>query len=255
MIEIRSLSDVSLTGRRSYLAVQWPYLYDDSSSKLGSKRSQMVNFTNFTKKLIPSKPLASASSNQHFVMKLLNEVEKQRSFSSVPLIGSKSFDEQHRVQFFFIEFQVRPLSERGLLLYFGTLNNNQDKRIGFVSLSLQGGVVEFRISGPSNHVTVVRSVRVLAIGEWHKIKLAQRGRWLTLWVEGSASSALAPSAEVLVEPDSLLYIGGLKDLSKLPHNAISGFPIPFRGCVRGLIVSGTRIVLNETNLVGKYLKI
>ncbi|ALC40152.1 eys [Drosophila busckii] len=244
--EIRSLSDVSLTGRRSYLAVRWPYLYDNGD-KLGAKRSQMVSYRNFTKKLMPPKPISTPST--HFVMKLLNEVEKQRSFSPVPLMGSKSFDEHHRVQFFFIEFQLRPLSERGLLLYFGTLNNNQDKKIGFVSLSLQGGVVEFRISGPSSHVTVVRSVRMLAIGEWHKIKMAQRGRWLTLWVEGSASSALAPSAEVLVEPDSLLYIGGLKDLSKLPHNAISGFPIPFRGCVRGLVVSGTRIVLNETNIV------
>ncbi|KAH8281394.1 hypothetical protein KR054_000271, partial [Drosophila jambulina] len=244
--EIRSLSDVSLTGRRSYLAVRWPYLYD-GGDKMGAKRSQMVSYRNFTKKLMPPKPITTPSS--HFVMKLLNEVEKQRSFSPVPLMGSKTFEEHHRVQFFFIEFQLRPLSERGLLLYFGTLNNNQDKKIGFVSLSLQGGVVEFRISGPSNHVTVVRSVRMLAIGEWHKIKMAQRGRWLTLWVEGSASSALAPSAEVLVEPDSLLYIGGLKDVSKLPHNAISGFPIPFRGCVRGLVVSGTRIVLNETNIV------
>ncbi|XP_034670265.1 protein eyes shut [Drosophila subobscura] len=243
---IRSLSDVSLTGRRSYLAVRWPYLYD-GGDKLGAKRSQMVSYRNFTKKLMPPKPISTPST--HFVMKLLNEVEKQRSFSPVPLMGSKTFEEHHRVQFFFIEFQLRPLSERGLLLYFGTLNNNQDKKIGFVSLSLQGGVVEFRISGPSTHVTVVRSVRMLAIGEWHKIKMAQRGRWLTLWVEGSASSALAPSAEVLVEPDSLLYIGGLKDLSKLPHNAISGFPIPFRGCVRGLVVSGTRIVLNETNIV------
>ncbi|EDV99320.1 protein eyes shut [Drosophila grimshawi] len=244
--EIRSLSDVSLTGRRSYLAVRWPYLYDNSD-KLGAKRSQMASYRNFTKKLMPPKPISTPST--HFVMKLLNEVEKQRSFSPVPLMGSKTFEEHHRVQFFFIEFQLRPLSERGLLLYFGTLNNNLDKKIGFVSLSLQGGVVEFRISGPSNHVTVVRSVRMLAIGEWHKIKMAQRGRWLTLWVEGSASSALAPSAEVLVEPDSLLYIGGLKDVSKLPHNAISGFPIPFRGCVRGLVVSGTRIVLNETNIM------
>ncbi|KAM7353986.1 eyes shut isoform 2-T8 [Cochliomyia hominivorax] len=244
--EIHALSDVSLTGRRSYLAVRWPYLYDNTD-KIGAKRSQMISYRNFTKKLMPPKPISST--NQHFVMKLLNEVEKQRSFSPVPLMSSKSFEEHHRVQFFFIEFQLRPLSERGLLLYFGTLNNNLDKKIGFVSLSLQGGVVEFRISGPSNHVTVVRSVRMLAIGEWHKIKMAQRGRWLTLWVEGSASSALAPSAEVLIEPDALLYVGGLKDLSKLPHNAISGFPIPFRGCVRGLVVSGTRIVLNETNII------
>lgn len=198
------------------------------------------------------KPISYTSQpGQHFVMKLLNEVEKQRSFTSPPLVNSPSLDDHHRVQFFFIEFQIRPLSERGLLLYFGSLNNNHDQRSGFVSLSLQGGVVEFRISGPNSHVTVVRSVRMLAIGEWHKIKMAQRGRWLTLWVEGSASSALAPSAEVLVEPESLLYIGGLRDLSQLPHNAISGFPIPFRGCVRGLIVSGNRIVLNETNILGE----
>lgn len=251
-LEIKSLSDVSLTGRRSYLAVRWPYLNFDRSDKLGSKRSQVIQFRNFTKKVMPKPISYSPQPGQHFVMKLLNEVEKQRNFAPLPL-SAKGIEEHHRVQFFFIEFQIRPLSERGLLLYFGTLNTNQDRKIGFVSLSLQGGVVEFRISGPNNHVTVVRSVRMLAIGEWHKIKMAQRGRWLTLWVEGSASSALAPSAEVLVEPDSLLYIGGLRDLSKLPYNAISGFPIPFRGCVRGLVVSGTRIVLNETNILGNHL--
>ncbi|CAD7079574.1 unnamed protein product [Hermetia illucens] len=247
--DIRSLSDVSLTGRRSYLAVRWPNFNTERSERVSTKRSQIVHYRNFTKKIMP-KPISYTSQpGQHFVMKLLNEVEKQRGFTSPPLVNSPSLDDHHRVQFFFIEFQIRPLSERGLLLYFGSLNNNHDQRSGFVSLSLQGGVVEFRISGPNSHVTVVRSVRMLAIGEWHKIKMAQRGRWLTLWVEGSASSALAPSAEVLVEPESLLYIGGLRDLSQLPHNAISGFPIPFRGCVRGLIVSGNRIVLNETNIL------
>lgn len=188
-------------------------------------------------------------------MELRNPIRKNVPFSE-RISALKAYNDQlQHVQFFFVEFQLRPLSERGLLLYLGTLNsqNNHSQKLSFISLTLQGGVVEFRVSSPYNHVTVVRSVRVLAIGEWHKIKISQRGRWLTLWVEGSAATALAPTSEILIDPEALLYIGGLHDLSQLPYYAISGFPVPFRGCVRGLTISGTRILLNETNILRKLI--
>lgn len=223
------MSDVSFTGRRSFLAVHWPpFSINIYPRKFPYKRSQIINYRNFTQTILEEK----SSTGQY-----PNDPNRQ----------------PQRVQFFFVEFQLRPLSERGLLLYLGTLNtdNNHREKLSFISLTLQGGVVEFRVSSPQNHVTVVRSVRMLAIGEWHKIKISQRGRWLTLWVEGSAASALAPNSDILIDPTSLLYIGGLHDLSQLPHYAISGFPVPFRGCVRGLTISGTRIMLNETNILRK----
>lgn len=197
--------------------------------------------------------------NQIF-LKFVNEVDKpietdleknlQPMSENVLAKLPSQFEQHNRVQFFSIELQVRPLSERGILLFFGSFEDNLEKpTVGFVSLSLQGGVVEFRIAGPENHISIVRSSRILAIGEWHKIKMSQHGKRLSLWVEGSTTQATLPSGFVFLNSDEIIYLGGLPDLSKLPHNAVSGFPMPFRGCIRHLIVSGIRVVLNETNIL------
>lgn len=156
-----------------------------------------------------------------------------------------------RLQFYSIEFQLRPLSERGLLVFFGAFGNELDDAVGFVSLSLQGGVVEFRIAARKAHVTVLRSNRILAIGEWHKVRFSQSGRRLSLWVEGSAVATTTEYNGLHIRRGSRIYFGGLPDLAKLPLNAISGFPVPYRGCVRQAVVSGFRVVLNETNIKGK----
>ena len=156
-----------------------------------------------------------------------------------------------RLQFYSIEFQLRPLSERGLLVFFGAFDNELDEAIGFVSLSLQGGVVEFRVSARRDHVTVLRSNRILAIGEWHKIRFSQSGRRLSLWVEGSAVSTTTEYNGLTIKRGSRIYFGGLPDLSKVPLTGISGFPVPYRGCLRQTMVSGVRVVLNETNIKGE----
>lgn len=159
--------------------------------------------------------------------------------------------QQQRLQFYSIEFQLRPLSERGLLVFFGAFDNELDEAVGFVSLSLQGGVVEFRVSARKDHrVTVLRSNRILAIGEWHKIRFSQSGRRLSLWVEGSAVTTTTEYNGLAIHKGTRIFFGGLPDLSKLPLTAISGFPVPYRGCVRQVVVSGVRVVLNETNIKG-----
>ena len=158
---------------------------------------------------------------------------------------------QRRLQFYSIEFQLRPLSERGLLVFFGAFGQELDDAVGFASLSLQGGVVEFRVSARRDHVTVLRSNRILAIGEWHKVRFSQSGRRLSLWVEGSAVSTTMEYNGLFVGGQPRIFVGGLPDLSKLPLNAISGFPVPYRGCVRQLVVSGQRVLLNETNIRGE----
>ena len=234
--EIKSLSDVSMSGRRSYLALKLPGSANYASSTIDNE----VTFQRY---------VINNTSNNNEAIQFMSNISRQ---NPALLVSAPIGAQHHRVQFFSVEFQIRPLSERGLLMYFGALDDNLDRSLGFVSLSLQGGVVEFRISGPNNRIQIVRSVRMLAIGEWHKIKVTQSGRRLTLWVEGSAAAAMAASGEVLINKDALVYFGGLPDLSRLPFNAISGFPVPFRGCIRQLIVSGSRIVLNETNILCKY---
>lgn len=244
-----------MTGRRSYLVIRpsdpsaYPSVADNEIQKF-----RTITITNAsTSQILAQYRHVSGHPIAMRAMKpqLLNTSTHQ-VVASPPLMVSAPVNSQqhHRVQYFSVEFQIRPLSERGLLFYFGQIHTTWAQSYGFLSLSLQGGVVEFRIASPSDHIQIVRSVRMLAIGEWHRIKITQSGRRLTLWVEGSAAAALAASGEVLIDKDALMYVGGLPDLSRLPFNAISGFPVPFRGCIRQLTINGDRLVLNETNILG-----
>lgn len=213
------MSDVSLTGRRSYLSVKWPE--NRALSNYENTYQNMINYHLFTK-----------------------------------IDGNNSTDDTiiNRVQYFSIELEIRPFSEKGIILFFGALEDTVDNYLGFASISLQGGIVELRLGGgDKSHVTILRSTRVLAIGEWHKIKISQNGKRLYLMVEENSKTTILPSGLTNINKKSLVYIGGLPNLSKLPYNAISGgYPVPFKGCVRKLILSKTRIVLNETNILGKF---
>lgn len=194
----------------------------------------------------------SVSDNQR--QQFLLPVESNSGGGGVGIMGPTTTTTIHqRLQFYSIEFQLRPLSERGLLVFFGAFGNELDDAVGFVSLSLQGGVVEFRIASRKDHVTVLRSNRILAIGEWHKVRFSQSGRRLSLWVEGSAVATTTEYNGLYIRRGSRIYFGGLPDLAKLPLNSISGFPVPYRGCVRQVVVSGFRVVLNETNIKGRRL--
>lgn len=281
--EIKSLSDVSLTGRRSYLAIDWP---SPAARSSGNAR----NLGRISENEIPSdkyrmspqvmrRPLegatAASSPSNGIELKFVNELGQPvagRHYYGQPPVNRRARYEsassggdqymltsapadksahQQRLQFYSIEFQLRPLSERGLLVFFGAFDSEVDEAACFVSLSLQGGVVEFRISARKDHLTVLRSNRVLAIGEWHKIRFSQSGRRLSLWVEGSAVASTTDYNGLFIPRNSRIYMGGLPDLAKLPLSAISGFPVPYRGCVRQVMVSGVRMLLNETNIRGE----
>lgn len=249
-----------MIGRRSYLSVKWPkneVSFSQSEADLSNneiefdrlRASGNANRTSYS-------PVSQSESILHpKTTRLMQQqnfsVSAPKSLSPALLVQSPISAQHHRVAYFSIEFQIRPLSERGLLLYFGAFDDHIDHGFGFVSVSLQGGVVEFRVAGTSAKATILRSVRTLAIGEWHKIKVTQSGRRLVLWVEGNAASASASSSEVLISKNDLVYVGGLPDLSKLPYNAITGFPVPYRGCIRKLNVNGVSIALNETNVIGE----
>lgn len=218
-ISMKYLSDVSLSGKRSYLALNWP---------------------NQTHASIFSKGRAHQRMRMH-------DVDVFAYDTSSKLMARNIMEHQRKAQLFSMEFQLRPLSESGLLLFLGDLSEHEE---GFISLSLNGGVVEFRIAGQEGQLSIVRSNRILAIGEWHKIRLSQNGRRLSLWVEGSSSSNhLQPNSIFYHNYNTLIYVGGLPDLSKLPYNSVSGFPVPFKGCVRQFYLNAHRYVLNEQTIV------
>lgn len=218
-VPMKYLSDVSLSGKRSYLAMYWP------------------NKTN---------PTAFSKDNYRQQLRM-HDVDVFSLDTSSKLLARNIIEHQRKIQLFSMEFQLRPLSDSGLLVFLGNFNDPSE---GFISLSLKGGVIEFRIAGPNNLLSLVKSNRILAIGEWHKVKLSQNGRRLTLWVEGSSSSALLqPNSMFYNTFTSLIYVGGVPDLSKLPYNTLSGFPVPVKGCVRQFYVNGQRYVLNEQSIV------
>ncbi|XP_058820383.1 protein eyes shut [Topomyia yanbarensis] len=248
-LNLKYLSDVSFSGRRSYLSLKWPSMISDYSYLENEVRYE---------KIIQSPSLMSQ--NHSILLKSIKELDKINDVLKISknetasnlyahtLIPRSENYRQLRIRYLSIELQVRPLSEKGLLLFVRTFDSNERKQ-GFISLSLQGGVVEYRVSPAQMQTTVVRSNHVLAIGEWHTVKIIKFGKRLTLWVEGKSTSTLGSVKEEFISPSSKVFLGGLSDLSQVPLDAMSGFPMPFRGCIRNVNLNGTRITLNESSIL------
>lgn len=217
---LTSLSDVGLSGRRSFLEIPHPGDFDNLMTE------NEIDYQNY-------KMFARTAEQRH--TNLYSNISQRFTFfnpnTTIPnnrrhMLMFTAANTIHRVQYFSVEFQIKPMAERGLLLYYGSFKSKSNT--GFISLSLQGGVVEFRILSSDQHINIVRSVRMLAIGEWHKIKASQSGRRISLWIEGTASAALASTSDVFIKNDSHIFLGGVPDLSELPSHSISGYPMPMR---------------------------
>ncbi|XP_053692498.1 protein eyes shut [Sabethes cyaneus] len=247
---LKYLSDVSFSGRRSYLALKWPTTSSDFSYLENEVRYEKI-----------IQPPSLMSQNHSILLKSIRELDKINEVLKVgnnetatnllyahTMVPRSDNSRQLRIRYLSIELQVRPLSEKGLLLFVRTFDSNEQK-LGFVSLSLQGGVVEYRVSSAQGQTSVVRSNHVLAIGEWHTVKIIKYGKRLTLWVEGKSTSILGSAREEFISATAKVYFGGLPDLSQLPFDAMSGFPLPFRGCVRNVNLNGTRMTLNESSIL------
>lgn len=158
------------------------------------------------------------------------------------------------LRFISIEFQVRTYARNGLLLYYGDVEHNVDNFHGFISVALSEGCVELRIqSFRESRVEVLQNERPLNIGEWHVIKVRKNGRRMSLSVDESTTTALCSLSEITLKPSSLLHLGGVPDLSKLPFNTATGFPVPFTGCISRLMVNSMRVFLNESFIFGELL--
>uniref|UniRef100_A0A1B0CEK3 Basement membrane-specific heparan sulfate proteoglycan core protein n=1 Tax=Lutzomyia longipalpis TaxID=7200 RepID=A0A1B0CEK3_LUTLO len=242
-VGIKSLSDVSLTGRRSYVAIGWPAVPEEDTQEENEilldalkveKPRVNASVASFPRQRAAFTPFKFTRPLNPIRMRFINEVERPQAPQKPLMMLTATQNVAHiAVQQYSIEFQLRPLSERGLLVFFGARGSDLDSTLGFVSLSLQGGVVEFRVSSQKHHVSIVRSSRMLAIGEWHKVRFAQSGKRLSLWIEGSATSASTETSGIFIARNTKIFLGGLPDLSQLPYNAISGFPVPFHSCDLG----------------------
>lgn len=138
-VAVTSLSDVGLSGRRSYLQIQLPV---DIGHPTAENEIDYQNYRTFAR--------TSDEINNEWNNVYLNISQKMRFLNSNltvqnnrrhMLMGVATSDTKHqRVQYFSVEFQIKPMAERGLLLYYGSLASAFQSHLGFISLSLQGGM-------------------------------------------------------------------------------------------------------------------
>ncbi|XP_052864625.1 protein eyes shut [Anopheles cruzii] len=253
---VKQLSDVSFSGRRSFLSLRWPPNGADTD-RLASDAYRENEVPRYEKIVQHSHIIPH---NHSILLKSIRELDKindvlrvfpapndTETYGHALQPRSQNY-RQLKLRQITIELQVRPLSEKGLLMFIRTFDSNANA-LGFISLSLQGGVVEYRVSTTRLQTTVVRSNHVLATGEWHVIRFVKYGKRMTLWVEGKSSSIVGSVREEYISLTSELYLGGLPDLSELPMDAISGYPVPFRGCIRNVNLNGSRVTLNASSIV------
>nr|XP_022918881.1 protein eyes shut [Onthophagus taurus]XP_022918882.1 protein eyes shut [Onthophagus taurus]XP_022918883.1 protein eyes shut [Onthophagus taurus] len=146
---------------------------------------------------------------------------------------------------FNIDFELRPLSDRGLVLFIGKRD--------FISIFLHGSVLEIRLL-PSRHriltsdLISLRSNKLLVLGNWHKINVGMYGRKTYLFVDGIVTTAILNNGDLLNLSGETIYLGGLPDLSILPNEATISYPIPFMGCIRNFFINSQRIPLTSTTI-------
>ncbi|KAK9879790.1 hypothetical protein WA026_006852 [Henosepilachna vigintioctopunctata] len=175
--------------------------------------------------------------------------EKDQNISDVSFQGTRSFlsIKSHELNYnkFNIKLQMKPLSDKGMLLFIGKTDN-------FISLYLQSGVLELRIKRgkqrTSHNLVTVRSSRLLVQGVWHNVKLGMFGRNAYLSVENVLDTALMDKDSYASNTREKIYIGGLPDMSKLPLDALLNNPTSFIGCVRLIEVDSNFIPLNLQNI-------
>ncbi|KAL4715118.1 hypothetical protein ACJJTC_012165 [Scirpophaga incertulas] len=153
---------------------------------------------------------------------------KPRSISSVSLA---------------FEAEVKPIKERGLLLYAETSHF-------YTSLSLQGGLLEYRwIDRLSGVSSLVRCGVVLSMRQWHAVRAGRYGSRLYVWVDGAlTTSAMRAHAYPHTVEEAQVLLGGANDLSTLPFDIMSGPPEPFSGCIRNLHINNILLPLEQNNI-------
>ncbi|KAL3282924.1 hypothetical protein HHI36_006082 [Cryptolaemus montrouzieri] len=175
--------------------------------------------------------------------------EQNVNITDVSFKGTRSFLKLKNYGFennrFNVMLEMKPLSNDGLLLFMGKLDQ-------FTSLYLQSGVLELRVKRGkykvSHNLVTVRSSRILVQGVWHRIKFGVFGRKVYLSVENMIDTALLERESHMMSVKEDIFLGGYPDMSKLPLDALYGLPIPYTGCVRLLEIDSNFIPLDYQNI-------
>ncbi|KAI5632808.1 EGF-like domain-containing protein [Phthorimaea operculella] len=143
-----------------------------------------------------------------------------------------------------LEAEVKPQKERGLVLFTQTPHF-------YTSLSLQGGMLEFRWTDHLSGLTsLVRSGVVLTTSHWHKVKAGRYGSRLYVWADGSLSTeSMLAHAYPHTQANATILVGGAKDLASLPFDVMSGPPESFTGCIRNLNINNVLVPLEKHNIL------
>ncbi|KAK2176597.1 hypothetical protein NP493_653g01053 [Ridgeia piscesae] len=148
-----------------------------------------------------------------------------------------------------LELQLKPTVESGLVLYMA--EHLSVRTSDFLSLELYRGWIQLRYNTGSDQPTVIRSRQQLDINtdKWHHVAVGRNRTHGYVQVEGKRVTARAESGMVSLDTATLLYVGGLPDLSAVAVTAVEDEPVTFEGCVRGLIIDGRQYDLSETGAV------
>ncbi|XP_045459283.1 protein eyes shut-like [Melitaea cinxia] len=142
-----------------------------------------------------------------------------------------------------LEADIKPTKERGLVIFVQTPHF-------YTSLSLQGGLLEYRWTDQLSGLTsLVRSGVVLSLGHWHRVRAGRYGNRLYAWVDGALNTEpMLAHAYPHTASLAAVLIGGAKDLSTLPFDVMSGPPESYSGCFRNFQVNNIAIPLEQQNI-------
>ncbi|XP_075992053.1 eyes shut [Anticarsia gemmatalis] len=141
------------------------------------------------------------------------------------------------------ETEIKPTKERGLILFAETPHF-------YTALSMQGGLLEYRWTDRLSGVTsLVRSGVVVSMSQWHSVKAGRYGSRLYVWVDGALSTeAMLAHAYPHTASNASILLGGAKDLSTLPFDAMSGAPEFYTGCIKNIHINNIILPLEQQNI-------
>ncbi|KAK0045472.1 pikachurin [Biomphalaria pfeifferi] len=131
-----------------------------------------------------------------------------------------------------IEITFKPTSSDGTLLYNGF---SRDRKGDFLSLSLQGGFLEFRFdlgTGPA----ILRSMETLTMNSWHIVRASRTGLMGTLNVDDQPQvSGQSEGAFTQLSLFDGLYLGGHPNFDQT--SVLSNATQAFSGCLQKVIIN------------------
>ncbi|CAG9823468.1 unnamed protein product [Phaedon cochleariae] len=225
---------------------------DDWYSPLCSSNHNLCD-SNYTKCSDDSRcvPLLSNYECDCPLGKTGNYCREVENITDVSLTGKRSYFALKPIEFddskFHIEFDIRVLKDRGVVLFIGRKDTN------FISVSLLNQMIEIRIrsggtkmNGPK--IISVRSSKLLVKAFWHKVKFGIYGRKTYISVDNIINTGILDVGHVLTISKETVFFGGLPDLSDLPLSATSSLSEPFQGCLKHLSIDGKSVRLDSSSI-------